>query len=187
MDRNVWQRRVVISNARQGDRKLHHLIPKQSENSMVKSRPVRKVPVQNVPVPLQPCYWLLSQLPGLSEADAAAWETIGIVNTAQLLQAGQTPQQQNALATQLKLPRQQVRKWIAIAHLAQLPAVGCTHCGLLLHAGIVSIPQLAQTSAPKLHATLMRFQVAQFQRRDLCPTLEEIQSWIGQARQFSHR
>lgn len=160
----------------------------------MKSRPVpptrphkRQLPnskSQQPPFELQLSYWLLAQLPGVSEADAAVWETIGIVDTAQLLRSAQTIQQQNALATQLKFRPQQVRKWCAIAHLAQLPAVGCTHCGLLLHAGIVSIPQLAQASAPKLHATLVRLQVAQFQRRDLCPTLEEVQYWIGQGRQF---
>ncbi|NEO85988.1 MAG: DUF4332 domain-containing protein [Spirulina sp. SIO3F2] len=138
-------------------------------------------------IPLHPCSWLLSQLPGLSEAEVAQWQQLGITTTAQLLQASRTSNQKQTLAAQLKLPLQKVRKWIAIAHLAQLPSVGCTHCGVLLHAGVASIAQLAQTPVQRLHAQLLRFYVAQLQRRDLCPTVEEVQVWIQEARAFARR
>lgn len=148
----------------------------------MKSKPIK--PVQPT---LQPCSWLLSQLPGLSATEVALWQKLGITTTAQLLQAGRTPNQQQALAAQLRLPLQQVRKWIAIAHLAQLPTVGCTHCGVLLHAGVASIAQLAQMPVQRLHAQVLRFYVAQLQRRDLCPTVEEVQVWIQEARAFVRR
>ncbi|MGB0561093.1 MAG: DUF4332 domain-containing protein [Spirulinaceae cyanobacterium] len=136
------------------------------------------------PPPLQPCYWQLSQLPGLKDAEIARWHQVGILTTEQLLQMSRTPAQQQDLAARLKLPLQQVRKWVAIAHLAQVPSVGCTHCGLLLHAGIPSIAQLAQTPVQHLHTSLLRLQVAQFQRRDYCPTVGEVQQWIAEARQL---
>ncbi|GBE73470.1 hypothetical protein myaer87_06970 [Microcystis aeruginosa NIES-87] len=54
-----------------------------------------------------------------------------------------------------------------MAELASIPAVGCQYCGLLVHAGIASIPQLAQVSIQQLHRQILRFQVANLQRRDL--------------------
>jgi len=52
----------------------------------------------------------------------------------------------------------------------------------LLHAGICSVTQLAQTPAHKLHQQILRLQVATLQRRDLCPHVEEVAGWIKQAR-----
>ena len=69
-----------------------------------------------------------------------------------------------------------------MAELASIPAVGCQYCGLLVHAGIASIPQLAQTSIQQLHRQILRFQVANLQRRDLCPDIAMMLAWIEQAK-----
>ncbi|NEO63853.1 MAG: DUF4332 domain-containing protein, partial [Moorea sp. SIO4G2] len=47
---------------------------------------------------------------------------------------------------------QYVNKWVALADLARIPSIGCQYCGLVLHAGICSLTQLAQTPPGLFHS-----------------------------------
>lgn len=126
--------------------------------------------------------WLVTELPGMSEEDAKLLHSLGIENTEGLLQQGDTLEKRNAIADRLKLHPQQVNKWVALADLARLPGVGCRHCGLLLHSGVASTAQLAQTPVYRLHRQMLRFQVATLKRGDLCPPIEQVQQWVNEAR-----
>lgn len=134
---------------------------------------------------LLPGNWRISQIPGLSPDDQAQLEECGIKTTLQLLKQCNSLSQRQALATRLRVHIHHVNKWVALADLARIPSVGCQYCGLLLHVGIVSSTQLAQTPLYKLHQQILRFQVATLQRRDLCPSKNEMQTWIQQARSLS--
>ncbi|HBL58182.1 MAG TPA: DUF4332 domain-containing protein, partial [Cyanobacteria bacterium UBA8803] len=125
--------------------------------------------------------WAIEQLPGLSDRDRAKLLQQGITTTGQLLKTAKNPQTKQALASQLQIHPQYVNKWVALADLARVPDIGCQYCGLLLHAGIFSVNQLAQTPAHKLHQQILRLQVAMMHRRDLCPPIEEVAAWIKQA------
>lgn len=128
--------------------------------------------------------WSIALLPGLSDQDHTRLQECGVQTTLQLLQKTRTPVQKQALASCLQIHIQYVNKWIALADLARIPAVGCQHCGLLLHAGISSPAQLAQTPLSRLHHQLLKLHVAMMQRPDLCPSLDEVARWIEQARQI---
>jgi Domain of unknown function (DUF4332) len=132
--------------------------------------------------PIQPANWPIDQLPGLSEVYCAQLQQQGIATTQQLLQATQTPETKQILATRLQIHTNHVSKWVAMAQLASIPSVNCQYCGLLLHAGICSISQLAQTPVHKLHQHILRLHVATMQRRDLCPSVDQVQGWIKQAK-----
>lgn len=129
-----------------------------------------------------PSNWRIEQLPGLSAENQAGLRDCGIKTTLQLLQQASSPVQRQALATQLQIHIQHINKWVALADLSRLPGVGCEYCGLLLHAGIASCAQLAQTPVERIHQQILRLQVATLQRRDLCPTRGAIAQWIDQAR-----
>ena len=131
---------------------------------------------------IQACDWSIEQLPGLNVQDQSKLKDLGITTTKQLLQKANTPQSRQALASQLAIKFQYVNKWVALADLARIPGIGCQYCGLLLHAGICSVTQLAQTPVHRLHQQILRLQVATMQRRDLCPQVEEVTQWIKQAR-----
>lgn len=133
----------------------------------------------------QPCDWLIEQLPGLSVQDQSKLQELGITTTRQLLQIASTPQSRQALANQLQIKSQYVNKWVALADLARIPGIGYQHCGLLLHAGICSATQLAQTPAHRLYQQILRLQVATMQRRDLCPQVDEVAKWVKQARELA--
>lgn len=130
---------------------------------------------------LQGQNWDIADLPGLSASDRDRLRAIGICSTFDLVRQTQTPNQRQAIAAALNLHLQHLTRWAALADLSRIPAVGCQYCGLLLHAGISSPKQLAQTPLPRLHRQLMKLHVAMMQRQDLCPPLEQVMVWIQQA------
>ncbi len=132
--------------------------------------------------PLKPSNWPISQLPGVSSQDQNRLETCGITTTRELLRRAKPLQQRQAIATELGIHIQYLNKWVAMAELACIPSVGFQYCGLLLHAGIASIAQLADLPVHRLHQQLLRVQVANLQRRDLCPPVDEVTRWIQQAK-----
>ncbi|HLO51333.1 MAG TPA: DUF4332 domain-containing protein [Kamptonema sp.] len=131
---------------------------------------------------LESCYWPIAQLPGLSHQNECLLQECGIFTTALLLEKATTRDRRLALANQLQIHIQHLNKWVALADLARIPSVGCQYCGLLLHAGVASVKQLAEIPIHRLHQQILRFYVATMQRRDLCPSVEQAQDWIRQAK-----
>jgi Domain of unknown function (DUF4332) len=131
--------------------------------------------------------WLIEHLPGLTSQDCQKLQGHGIKTTGQLLQQAHTPSGSAALAAHLAVPPKYVMKWAAMADLASIPAVGCQYCGLLLHSGIASSQHLAQIPLGQLHQRILRFQVATLQRRDLCPDLGTLTTWITQAQKLTQK
>ncbi|MBD2665230.1 hypothetical protein B6N60_02398 [Richelia sinica FACHB-800] len=126
--------------------------------------------------------WPIAELPGLTEAEKFQLQDCGITTTGLLFRQGKTLETRIALASKLQVHLQYVNKWVALADLARVPTVGTKYCGLLLHAGVGSLAQLAQIPTHRLHKQIMRLQVATMQRRDLCPAIELVQQWSQQAR-----
>jgi hypothetical protein len=131
---------------------------------------------------LKPCDWPIENLPGLSPDELLKLQSCDIKTTLDLVKQGKTPAAKLALASKLQVNLQYVHKWVALADLARLPSVGTQYCGLLLHAGVISVVQLAEIPSHKLHQQIMRLQVATLQRRDLCPAVELVQQWSQQAK-----
>ncbi|MEA5582110.1 DUF4332 domain-containing protein [Nodularia harveyana UHCC-0300] len=138
----------------------------------------------NTRSPITACNWLIEQLPGLSQEEQTRLQDCGIITTKDLIKQGKTAETRVNLANKVQVNLQYVNKWIALADLAQIPGVGMEYCGLLLHSGIASVAQLAQTPTQKLHRQIMRLQVSTMQRRDLCPTIDVVQKWSQEAQQI---
>jgi hypothetical protein len=136
---------------------------------------------------MTPSYWTIEQLPGLSNQEEIQLKSHGIVTTKHLLEKGKNSLAKQSLANQLKINVKYVNKWVALADLARLPSVGCQYCGLLLHAGIISVSQLNETPVDKLHRQILRLQVATFHRQDLCPPIELVQQWIKEAQSLGKK
>ncbi|MEB3295818.1 MAG: DUF4332 domain-containing protein [Synechococcales bacterium] len=124
----------------------------------------------------------IEQLPGLSQDHLARLQAIGITSTFHLLQQAWTTIGKEDLARRISIHVQYVHKWVALADLARVPAVGCQYCGLLLHAGVAKVEHLAALPVGQLHRQILKLQVATFQRPDRCPTLGEVERWIQQAK-----
>ena len=131
---------------------------------------------------MQPQYWSIDSLPGLTRPERELLKINNITNTKELLKYTQSPYSPQALANHLKLNPKHIKKWVALADLARLPSVGCQYCGLLLHAGMISVSQVAKTPFHRLHCQIVRLQVANFQSKDLSPAVEEVKKWVEEAR-----
>jgi hypothetical protein len=131
---------------------------------------------------IQSCYWKIEQLPGLSRQQEDNLKSCGVTTTQQLLFLTQNPQLKQSLARQLQIHAQYINKWAALADLARIPSVGCQYCGLLLHSGIASVLQLSQTPVHRIHRQILRLQVANLQRKDLCPSVDLVQKWVQEAK-----
>ncbi|MEA5507887.1 DUF4332 domain-containing protein [Halotia wernerae UHCC 0503] len=114
----------------------------------------------NIKSAIASCDWPIEQLPGLSQEEQLKLQNCGITTTKTLVKQGSSPAAKMALANKLQVHLQYVNKWMALADLARIPGVGTQYCGLLLHAGIASVEQLAQTPTHRLHQQIMRLQVA---------------------------
>jgi Domain of unknown function (DUF4332) len=125
------------------------------------------------------CNWLIMDLPGLDPNLGRDLDEVGLTETRQLVEL--SSDQQIALATSLGHHPRHIQKVVAMASLAQLSSVGCDYCGLLLHAGIASVAQLALTPVSQLHRSVLRLHVAVLQRNDLTPTVDRVQRWVLQA------
>ncbi|MBR8837220.1 MAG: DUF4332 domain-containing protein [Stigonema ocellatum SAG 48.90 = DSM 106950] len=139
-----------------------------------------KLTVSNIPS----CDWKIEQLPGLSQQEQSQLQNCGIITTTALIQQGKTPDARLALANKLQIHLQYVNKWVALADLARIPSIGTQYCGLLLHAGVASVAQLATIPPHKLHQQVLRLLVATVQRRDLCPGIDLVQQWSQQAQKI---
>jgi hypothetical protein len=139
--------------------------------------PKRKGPVNLV----QSCDWPIEQLPGLSQQEVSQLQNCGISTTKALIEQSQTLEAKVKLANKLQIHLQYVNKWVALADLARIPSVGTQYCGLLLHAGVASVALLATIPTHRLHKQILRLQVATMQRRDLCPSVEQVQQWVQEA------
>ena len=130
---------------------------------------------------MQSQYWSTDDLPGLKLPEQTLLKSEGIQNTKELLKYNETLQSKQSLAIKLKLNQKYINKWLALADLARIPSVGTQYCGLLLHAGVVSVEQLERTPFPQLHRQIVRLQVATLHRKDLSPTLEQVKRWVEEA------
>jgi Domain of unknown function (DUF4332) len=128
------------------------------------------------------CNWLITDLPGLDPNLGRDLDGMGLTETYQLVELSN--EQQIALATSLGHHPRHIQKVVAMASLAQLSSVGCDYCGLLLHAGIASVSQLALTPVSQLHRSVLRLHVAVLQRNDLTPTVDRVQRWVLQAQRL---
>jgi Domain of unknown function (DUF4332) len=128
------------------------------------------------------CHWPIASLPGVDEKLQQDLAALGITDTQRLLKVSAA--KHVALAAELEQPLRQLKKIMALASLAQVPAVGCEYCGLLLHGGIASIEQLSSTRPQLIHRSILRLHVGLLQRRDLTPTVDRVQLWVEQAKQI---
>jgi hypothetical protein len=134
--------------------------------------------------PLRGCNWPLRNLPGIKLEDCRKLSEINLDSTHDLLRCSTSLAEQTKLAQQLQLHIHHVQKWRALADLARLPSVGESYCGLLLHAGVPSVKQLALLNPGQLHRQLLRLQVVATGDRHQCPDPALVQAWIVEAKRL---
>ncbi len=131
---------------------------------------------------MKSCDWSIDKLPGISSEEQNLLIKHGISTTQILLSKTLTSQAKNSLAARLKIPVKYIQKWSALSDLARIPSVGCQYSGVILHCGIASVVQLAQTPLQKLYSRVSRLYVANTQKRELTPSVALVKQWITEAK-----
>jgi hypothetical protein len=131
---------------------------------------------------MQSQYWSIERLPGLTPPEQKLLRDFGIEDTRELLKRTNTLEKKQVLANKLQVEQKRLYKWVALADLARIPSVNYQYCGLLLHAGIVSVLGLSQTPFHRLHPQIVRLQVATLGRKDLSPPVEQVKKWVDSAK-----
>ncbi|MEM8832433.1 MAG: DUF4332 domain-containing protein [Cyanobacteria bacterium P01_G01_bin.19] len=131
---------------------------------------------------MEPQYWSIARLPGMTRPQIALLEQNKIRDTKTLLALTRSAEAKLTLANRLRVNHKNIQKWAALADLARIPSVGDKYCGLILHAGIVSVAQLARTPFHRLHGQIVRLQVATLNRKDLSTPVKQVKRWVEEAK-----
>ena len=123
----------------------------------------------------------LAELPGIGDEPRQRLVQAGLRTTADLLHA---QRQRPSLAADLGLTPREFGKLLALARLAEIPGVGPRYCGVLLHIGISTPQNLAQSRPEQLQASILRLHRQLGLSREQCPGGDTLRQWVAAARRY---
>lgn len=118
---------------------------------------------------------------GIGEVYAAKLTESGIGTIEGLLEAGKDKTGRQALAEKTGISETHILNWVNRADLARISGIGTQYADLLEHAGVDSVPELAQRNPENLHAKMEEVN-AQKNLVNRVPSLSEVTSWVDQAK-----
>jgi predicted flap endonuclease-1-like 5' DNA nuclease len=127
----------------------------------------------------------IDEIEGIGAAYSAKLQEAGIKTVEALLQAGATPKGRKDLEEKSGIGHHHLLKWVNQADLFRIEGVGTQYAELLEHAGVDSVPELAQRNSEHLYAKLKEVNAGHHDVRTL-PTPEHVKSWVEQAKALPH-
>jgi hypothetical protein len=124
----------------------------------------------------------VDELKGVTDEIATALKAAGIGDSEQLLRAGGQPKARAELATKLGVSERAVLEMVNRADLSRIRGVAGIYSDLLEFAGVDTVIELGQRVPENLHAKIMEIASKHSVKR--VPRLDEVQSWIEQAKQL---
>ncbi|MCH9687831.1 MAG: DUF4332 domain-containing protein [Deltaproteobacteria bacterium] len=123
----------------------------------------------------------LEEIEGIGAVYAGKLREASITTQEALLAAGGDPKGRKGLEESTGISGKLLLGWINRADLARIKGVGEEYADLLEHAGVDSVPELAQRNAANLHAKLAEVEAAKNLVRRL-PSADDVVGWIAQAK-----
>ena len=125
----------------------------------------------------------LKGIDGIGEEYSKRLKDVGILSVQALLDKGALPQGRRELSRSTGIPESQLLTWLNNADLFRIRGIGEEYAELLEIAGVDTVPDLAMRSPDNLHRMLID---ANEQRRLVrqLPSLNQVKSWIEQAKQL---
>jgi predicted flap endonuclease-1-like 5' DNA nuclease len=118
---------------------------------------------------------------GIGPVYAEKLKTAGIDTVEELLTKGAAPAGRQALATSTGISAPTILEWVNRADLFRVKGVGEEFSDLLESSGVDTVVELAQRNAENLLARMKEVNAAKkLVRRE--PRLDEVESWISQAK-----
>ncbi|MCW5940343.1 MAG: DUF4332 domain-containing protein [Fimbriimonadaceae bacterium] len=126
------------------------------------------------------------EIEGIGPAYGTKLEAAGIKTEEQLLEAGATKKGREEIAEKTGISETLVLEWVNRADLARIKGVAGQFSDLLEHAGVDSVPELAQRNAENLHAKMAEVNEAKNLTNRL-PSASEVADWIEQAKALGRK
>jgi len=125
----------------------------------------------------------LTKVEGIGAAYAGKLEAAGLRTTDDLLAAADTPAKRAQLAETTGISGKLILEWANLADLFRIKGVGEEFSDLLEEAGVDTVVELSRRVPENLCAKMAEINEAKKLVRRL-PTLKEVQSWVGQAKEL---
>jgi len=125
----------------------------------------------------------LKGIDGIGEEYSKRLKDVGILSVQALLDKGALPQGRRELSLSTGIPESQLLTWLNNADLFRIRGIGEEYAELLEIAGVDTVPDLAVRSPHNLHMMLIEANEHRQLVRQL-PSLNQVKSWIEQAKQL---
>lgn len=122
----------------------------------------------------------LVNIEGIGDAYALKLAAAGVANQAKLLDQAAGAKGRRALAEKTGISEKTILKWVNRADLARVKGIGEEYADLLEHAGVDTVPELAQRNGANLLEKMSEVNAEKRLVRKL-PSLSQVESWIAQA------
>ncbi|PIE39667.1 MAG: ferredoxin [Gammaproteobacteria bacterium] len=123
----------------------------------------------------------LADIQGIGPAYAEKLKACGINTQEQLLEKGAKPAGRKALVEESGISKSLILKWVNRADLARVKGIGGEYADLLEHAGVDTVPELAQRNAANLCVKMAEVNEAKKLVRALPPEAK-VTDWVEQAK-----
>ncbi|NTU98284.1 MAG: DUF4332 domain-containing protein [Chlorobiaceae bacterium] len=120
---------------------------------------------------------------GIGEEHAAKLVRAGVKSFDNLLDRGKDRSGRKELAGSTGIAEEEVLTLVNRADLARVKGIGSAYSGLLETAGVDTVPELAQRNPANLHAKMQEVNGEKHLVNQL-PSLEQVNSWVEQAKQL---
>ncbi|HMN28534.1 MAG TPA: DUF4332 domain-containing protein [Caldilineaceae bacterium] len=124
----------------------------------------------------------VDELKGVTDEITAALKRAGIADSEQLLTAGGHPKGRAELAAKLGVSERAVLELVNRADLSRVHGVAGVYSDLLEFAGVDTVAELRRRIPENLHLKILEKASKHEVKRT--PRLDEVQSWIEQAKQL---
>jgi predicted flap endonuclease-1-like 5' DNA nuclease len=128
----------------------------------------------------------LAKVEGIGSVYAKKLKKAGVRSTNSLLQLGATPKGRKELATNSGLTPKVILEWVNHVDLFRIKGVGEEYADLLEEAGVDTVVELAQRTAPNLHDALVKTNMKKKLVRQL-PSAKQVANWVRQAKKLPRK
>jgi len=125
----------------------------------------------------------LSEIEGIGATYTEKLEAADIHSIEKLLELGCEKKARKELAEQTGISEKLILNWVNRADLARVKGIGTQYADLLEHAGVDTVPELAQRRPDNLHAKMQEVNETKKLVRSL-PALSQVEKWVAQAKEL---
>ncbi len=123
----------------------------------------------------------VDKIRGITPDLAAKLKESKILNTEQLLKAGNTPEARKGLAKKVGADQKVLLELLNRADLDRVSGIGAAYANLLEEAGVDTVHELSKRTPANLHAKLIEINTAK-KITTHPPTEQQVEAWVKEAK-----